>query len=168
MFPIPIRAFCATRECLPPSIRLRTQSRNALCRLRHPARVQAFRSAAAVSGFRGHTAASPRNPRWRIAVLGPGQPYGSRLPRPLEVDWNCPPQQSKRLETRAKRSVRKKVSCLKLQNEFAAVFSPRRIEKSPISRAGKIVLNVPGIEVVEQVEGAHANSGRDMFSVEGQ
>src|ERR1700760_2365342 len=57
---------------------------------------------------------------------------------------------------------------LKLQNEFAAVFSPRGIEESSIPRAGKIVLHVPRVEVVKQVEGPHAHSGRDVFSVKRQ
>jgi hypothetical protein len=41
---------------------------------------------------------------------------------------------------------------LKLQNKFPAVLPPGVVEKAAELRAGQIVLHIPRVEMVEQVE----------------
>jgi hypothetical protein len=53
------------------------------------------------------------------------------------------------LAVEAKQYLVSDISFSKLQNEFAAVFSPRGIEELAKPRAGEIVLHVPWIKVIE-------------------
>src|ERR1700739_1615276 len=46
-------------------------------------------------------------------------------------------------------------SSSKLQNKFAAVFTPRRVEEPTEPRASNVVLHVSRIRVVEKVEHSH-------------
>src|SRR5215470_14464769 len=78
--------------------------------------------------------------------------------------WDCPrrPPSTQRAETNHKVII--DVSSLKLQNEFAAILSPGRIEKPSEPGAGEVVLHVARIEVIKQVEYAPAHTSGHAFA----
>src|SRR5271154_6452236 len=149
--PIPIPAFCAKRACRQPSSPLQTRPRNALYRPGHLLPVRASPRVSANSDYRERNAACRRSPQWRPVVGDRGNPCGSRFLWQSGATGIHPPQRPTP-EVETKQQARSDSSSSKVQDKFSAVFTPRCVEELPKPGAGKVVLYIAWIEVIEKVE----------------
>src|SRR5258708_24882979 len=82
-----------------------------------------------------------------------------RCPPQLEPVQNLPPQRLKSRRGETNKQAVSGISSSKLHDKFAAVFAPRCVEELSEPCAPKVVLNVPRIKVIEEIEDASAHPG---------